>query len=99
MRLALCLVVLVLSLPPATPAWADDGGDASSREERLKRAAMHEKIAQLHRNMADCLRSEKPMEDCLENCPGRDGAGRCPYMDETSPRGMGPRHWRHGPMK
>lgn len=69
-----------------------------TKEERTKRADMMGKMAEVHKKMAECLRSDKPMAECHEQmkkeCPMAK-EGHCPMMDEM--HGMeGMHHRMHG---
>jgi hypothetical protein len=77
----------------ASGAHAGDnssGGKMSMKsmtpEQRLEMASMHEKMAQ-------CLRSDKPMEDChkemMKSCEEKMGQGACPMMGHHDHKMMG----------
>ena len=58
--------LLILSAPSAFACDDCDGKDTASKEDRAKMAEMHQK-------MADCLKSDKPMDECKKemhkSCP------------------------------
>ena len=71
-------------------------GSEPTKEERQSKADMMDKMAEMHKKMAECLRSDKPMSECREqmmkDCPMAK-SGRCPMMDE-----MGGMHGMGGMM-
>jgi len=64
-----------------------------TKEQRTKRADWMDKMAQMHKSMAECLRSDKPVAECHEQmrkeCPmGKDD--ECPMMGGHGMKGMHP---------
>jgi hypothetical protein len=63
-------------------------------------AAQRQKMAEVHRKMAACLESTRPMAQCREemheSCRGMMGEASCPMMGMGT-GGMGP-GMMHGPM-
>jgi len=62
-----------------------------TKEERTKRADWMDKMAQMHKSMAECLRSDKSTAECHEQmrkeCPmGKDE--ECPMMGKHGMKGM-----------
>ncbi len=65
-----------------------------TKEERTKHADRMDKMAEAHKKMAECLRSDKPMSECHEEmkkeCPMAN-SDHCPMMEEMhGMRGMHP---------
>jgi len=59
-------------------AFAEDKGDkmpTPTKEQRAERAAHHDKIAEARKKMAECLRSDKAIEECRKVMEGM-GMGR-----------------------
>jgi hypothetical protein len=76
-------LIAVCALRAAAPAFAADPGAGSAtppgREAREKMAAIHQK-------MAECLRSERPFDECRaemrSSCRETMSESRCPMMED-----------------
>jgi hypothetical protein len=89
---------LALQMGPVHAADETDANKAKgtelTKEERQAKIEMHEKMANMHKGMVDCLRADKPMAECREqmmkDCPMAK-SGHCPMMDEMGGmmQGMG----------
>lgn len=82
------LVLTAFALQPVYLHAADEGSKKipeTSKEERITKAEKFEKMAEAHKHMAECLRSDKHMSECHESmmkeCP-KTKDGHCPMMDE-----------------
>jgi len=101
MRFATLLVLSLFILQSPLSRAADEGAKKMpelTKEERAKRADRMDQMAEVHKKMAECLRTDKPMAECHEQmkkeCPMAK-EGNCPMMDEM--HGMKRmRHGRHG---
>ena len=53
-------------------------------EQRKEKITFHEKMAESHRAMAECLKAGKPLDDCsavaMKTCPMT--SGDCPFMEK-----------------
>jgi hypothetical protein len=73
-------LALLLSLVP-TNLYADHDAGSKKAPHSMPEPSKDQraKMAEMHEQMATCLRSDKPMADChkqmMENCPmGKDGS-------------------------
>ncbi len=52
--------------------------------EPQKQIELHEKMAEIHKQAAECLKSGKPAQEChtqmMNNCPLKDEKNGCPAM-------------------
>jgi hypothetical protein len=77
------------------------GADAPTKEpaksDVQSKIEMHEKMAQVHKQAADCLRSGKPEKDCnaqaMKDCPMAH-SGDCPFMGKMK-GGHAKEHMQH----
>lgn len=97
-RLAILVIGSLLFLQPLTILAADQAAKKTSnlsKEERVKRADKMEKMAEMHKKMAECLRSDRPAAECREQM-GEDWPTAkdwyCPMMDEMDDTG---KMWGH----
>lgn len=90
-------VAACLALAAAFARGADQKA-AQPAPDRQRMIERHEKMADLHKKAAECLKSGKDVKEChdamLKECPMK-GTGSCPLMGEMCPmcgkgRGMGP---------
>lgn len=102
MRLASLIVFSLFILQAPIARSADDRSKKMpelTKEERVKRADMMDKMAEMHKKMANCLRSDKSMSEChdqmKQDCPMAK-EGHCPMMDEM--KGMHGRMHGKGKM-
>lgn len=76
---ALLAIAVLLSSPASVWAEQKDDGD---RQSKIK---MHEQMGETHRKYADCLKANKPMDDCksemMKNCPMMKAGKKCPMKD------------------
>ncbi len=87
MRFATLLVLSMFILQSPVGRANDDTKKMPelTKEERVKRADLMDKMADMHKKMAECLRSDKPMSECHEQmkkeCPMAK-EDHCPMMEE-----------------
>ena len=59
--------------------------EAMTKSERETHAVAHDKMADAHKQMAECLRSDRPFQECrdayAESCRANHEGGFCPMMD------------------
>lgn len=93
-KLRLALVAMGVALLGGPALAADEAPPAPAPPS----AEQREKLAVAHEQMAACLRSEKPFEECRAamhaSCQQTMGAQGCPMMGGRM--GMGMRHGRMG---
>lgn len=72
-------VSALLSFPTTVLAEQKAGSD---RQSQIK---MHEQMGETHRNYAECLKADKPMDGCkkemMKNCPMMKAGKKCPMKD------------------
>ncbi len=83
--LLLVSVSLLVGFPAGAANEAAKKVPEFTKEERAQRGDMMEKMAEMHKRMAQCLHSDRPMSEChdqmINDCPmAKDG--HCPMMDE-----------------
>lgn len=73
---------LAFTLLLAFPALAGERAKAPDRKELV---SMHEKMAERHQAAADCLKANKPVDECnreaMKGCPMMK-SGTCPFMGD-----------------
>lgn len=92
MKLKTLLLSLFVAVGAAAAVRAADADAGKTAADRQKMIEMHEKMAALHAQTAECLKAGKPVKEChdalVAQCPmGKDGG--CPMMGETCPMGRG----------
>lgn len=89
------ILMLTLLVGLSQPATADEAVPPLTKEQRAARAEKHERVAEMHEKMAECLRSDKDLSECHEqmrkDCPMAGEGGLCPMMGEMGPGKMGGR--------
>ena len=91
---------LLLSLLISTSANAEEKeASAHSSNHMMAAPEMKKEMADMHQKMADCLRTEKSMQDChgemMKDCQGAKASGHCSMMDGMMKKGS----MKHGKMK
>lgn len=80
-RTNVLLAIAVSALLSSPVAMAEPKADGD-RQSKIK---MHEQMAETHRKAADCLKANKPMEECksemMKNCPMMKAGKKCPMKD------------------
>lgn len=92
MKLKTLLLSLFVALGTMAVARAADDTAAKAAADRQKMVEMHEKMSDLHKQAAECLKAGKPVKECHDamaaQCPmGKDGV--CPMMGTMCPMGRG----------
>lgn len=94
MKIKTLLLSLFVAAGSAVSARAAAAG--SPAPDRQKMIEMHEKMADLHKQAAECLKSGKPIKECQDalaaQCPMAKGG--CPMMGKDCPMGRGGRGMR-----
>ncbi|MFI5347062.1 MAG: hypothetical protein ACHQ51_11875 [Elusimicrobiota bacterium] len=96
MKIKTMMLSLCVALGAAAVALAVDKAAPDDAADRQKMVAMHEKMAEAHKQAAECLKAGKPVKEChdalVAQCPmGKDGS---PMMGDMCPmmgRGKGMR--------
>ena len=91
---------LLFALMISTSASAEEkGAPAHSVNHMAATPEMKKDMADMHQKMADCLRTEKSMQEChgemMKDCQGAKAAGHCSMMDGMMTKGG----MKHGKMK
>lgn len=99
MRFVTAFILSVFVLLPLTVYAAEQSPKSPvelSKSVRIQRADKLDKMAEMHKKMAECLRSDKTMSECheqtIKECPMAK-EGHCPMMDEPG-MGWGRKHHR-----
>lgn len=93
-------LVILLSLSFTSLANAEGKGkSAHSQAMNMDSPEMKKDMADMYQKMADCMRTDKTMQDChkevMKDCPVAKATGHCPIMEGMKPmEGM-----KHGSMK
>jgi hypothetical protein len=92
MKVKSVLLSLFVALGTLGVARAADDAAAKAAAERQKMVEMHEKMAALHTQAAECLKAGKTVKECHDamaaQCPmNKDGT--CPMMGSMCPMGRG----------
>ncbi len=87
MRLNTLVLSLFVALGLAATARAADDAVAGKAADRQKMVGMHEKMSELHKQAAECLKSGKPVKECHDALIAQSpmGKGGCPMMGENCP--------------
>ena len=91
---------LIFALLISTTATAEEkDASAHSANHMAATPEMKKDMANMHQKMADCLRTEKSMQDChgemKKDCQGANTSGHCSMMDSMMNKGG----MKHGKMK
>lgn len=91
---------LLFALMITTTASANEkGASTHSANHMAATPEMKKDMADMHQKMADCLRTDKSMQDChgemIKDCQGAKASGHCSMMDGM----MGKGGMKHGKMK
>lgn len=74
-------------------------GDTAKSEDRKSLIEMHEKMAERHRVAADCLKANRPIDECnreaMKGCPMMK-SGTCPFMGDMGKMHEGMHHHMKG---
>ena len=86
-------IVGLTSTPVFTAEESAKTPPTLTKEERQVHADKYEKMAELHKSMAECLRSDKTSSECHEqmrkDCPMAKDGVQCPMMHEMKGMGVG----------
>lgn len=91
---------LLFALLISTTASAEEkSASAHSANHMAATPEMKKDMANMHQKMADCLGTDKSMQDChgemMKDCQGAKAAGHCSMMDSMMNKGG----MKHGKMK
>ena len=91
---------LLFALLISTTASADEKDTSGhSANHMAATPEMKKDMADMHQKMADCLRTDKSMQDChgemMKDCQGAKASGHCSMMDSMMSKGG----MKHGKMK
>ena len=83
---AMSASALLFALLISTTAGAEEKGAAAQAANHMAATPeMKKDMADMHQKMADCLRTDKSMQDChgemMKECQGAKAPGHCSMMD------------------
>ncbi len=91
--------VLLALLISAAASAEEKGMSAHSANHMAGTPEMKNDMADMHQKMAECLRTEKSMQDChgemMKNCQDAKAPGHCSMMESMMNKGG----MKHGKMK
>ncbi len=93
-----CALLYALLIPTAASA-EEKSSSAPAANHMAATPEMKKDMADMHQKMADCLRTDKSMQDChgemMKDCQGAKAAGHCSMMNSMMSKGG----MKHGKMK
>ena len=92
MKLVPALFAVCLLMPNLSHAESSKAVNTKTEGDRASKIKMNEQMVETHQKMADCLKSDKSMEDCdsemMKSCPMAKSGKNCSMMGMMGDQNM-----------